>query len=212
KTVVRTGYGIFYDAAITPNWQGGIGVTGFNLSKSFGNGLGGLSPAIILSQGLPTDYQKPPIIDPAYNNGQSFDNFNSVYRPFDSNRLPYTQQWNLSIEREFTTNFYINAAYVGTKGTRLYSRTAPLNVLDPKLLSMGNALYDEFQPGQTELDGVQIPYAGWVEQMTGCAPSVAQALLPYPQYCGTIQGLTENAGNSTFHSLQLKAEKRFSQA
>jgi len=210
KTVIRTGYGIFYDAAITPNWQGGIGVTGFNLSKSFGNSLGGLSPAFLLSEGLPTDYQKPPFLDSAYNNGQSFDNFNSVYRPLDGNRLPYSQQWNLSVEREFTPNFYINAAYVGTKGTRLYSRTAPLNVLDPKLLSMGNALYDEFQPGQTELDGVPIPYAGWIEQMTGCPPSVAQALLPYPQYCGNLQGLTENAGNSTFHSFQFKAEKRFS--
>jgi hypothetical protein len=44
--------------------------------------------------------------------------------------------------------------------------------------------------------------------MTACAPSVAQALLPYPQYCGPLQGLNENAGNSTYHSLQLKAEKR----
>lgn len=210
KTVVRTGYGIFYDAAITPGWQGGIGSAGFNLTESFGNSLGGLSPAILLSEGLPTNYPKPPILDPAFNNGQPFDNNIAVYRPFDGNRLPYTQQWNLSIEREFTPNFYINAAYVGTKGTRLYSATAPLNVLDPKLLSMGNALYDEFQAGQTELDGVKIPYAGWVEQMTGCAPSVAQALLPYPQYCGTIQGITENAGNSTFHSFQFKAEKRFS--
>ncbi len=210
KLVVRTGYGIFYDAGITPNWQGGIGVTGFNLSKSFGSSLGGLAPAIILSQGLPTDYQKPPFLNPAYNNGQGFDNYTSVYRPLDGNRLPYSQQWNLSIEREFTPNFYISASYVGTKGTRLYSRTAPLNALDPKLLSLGSKLYDEFQPGQTELDGVQAPYAGWSGQMTGCAPSVAQALLPYPQFCGSIFGLTETAGNSTFHSFQLKAEKRFS--
>jgi hypothetical protein len=84
--------------------------------------------------------------------------------------------------------------------------------LDPKLLSMGNQLYDEFQPGQTSLDGVPLPYPGWVEQMQGgCgSASVAQALLPYPQYCGSLQGINENAGNSTFHSFQLKAEKRFS--
>ena len=211
KLVVRTGYGISYDSALTPNWQGGIGSSGFNLSQSFGNGLAGLSPALILSEGLPTDYAKPPFLDPAYINGQYIDGYTSVYRPLDGNRLPYSQQWNLTIEKEFTTNFYISAGYVGSKGTRLYSHTAPLNVLDPKLLSMGNALYDEFQPGQTELNGVKLPYGGWVEQMTGCPPSVAQALLPYPQYCGTIQGVTENAGNSTFHSLQLKAEKRFSQ-
>jgi Carboxypeptidase regulatory-like domain len=207
KTVVRTGYGIFYDAGIVPGWSGGMDSTGFNLWKEFGSSNGGLSRAAILSEGLPTDYQKPPILDPSYVNGQS----PAIYRPFDANRLPYSQQWNLTIEREFTPNFTISAGYVGTKGTRLYSRTAPINVLDPKLLSMGNQLYDEFQPGQTELDGVKIPYAGWVEQMTGCAPSVAQALLPYPQYCGSIQGNNENAGNSTFHSFQLKVEKRWSQ-
>src|SRR5262249_12419576 len=61
------------------------------------------------------------------------------------------------------------------------------------------------------LDGVPIPYAGWVEQMTGCAPTVAQALLPFPQYCGIIRGQNENVGNSTYHSLQVKAEKRFKQ-
>jgi hypothetical protein len=39
---------------------------------------------------------------------------------------------------------------------------------------------------------------------------VAQALLPYPQYCSSLTGLNENLGSSTYHSLQLKAEKRFS--
>jgi hypothetical protein len=75
---------------------------------------------------------------------------------------------------------------------------------------MGSALNDVFAPGQASLDGVPAPYAGWAAQMTGCSPTVAQALLPYPQYCGTIQGLDENAGSSTYHSLQIKAEKQMS--
>ena len=75
---------------------------------------------------------------------------------------------------------------------------------------MGQQLYDEFQPGQAVLDGVSQPYSGWAGQMQACAPTVAQALLPYPQYCSSLLGLNENAGNSTYHSLQLKAEHRFS--
>ena len=55
-----------------------------------------------------------------------------------------------------------------------------------------------------------LPYSGWTEQMTGCAPTVAQALLAYPQYCSNLYGLNENAGSSTYHSFQFKAEKRFS--
>ncbi len=62
----------------------------------------------------------------------------------------------------------------------------------------------------TSLNGVPVPYAGWVEQMTSCAPTVAQALLPYPQYCSTLQGLNELHGTSDYHSLQAKLEKRFS--
>ena len=124
---------------------------------------------------------------------------------------PYTQQWNLTVEHQFTNDIFISAAYVANKGTRLPSRTAPLNALDPKYLSMGNRLNDEFQSGDTSVDGVVLPYAGWVEQMQGCAPTVAQALLPYPQYCSALQGTNENAGNSTYHSMQLKVEKRFSQ-
>jgi hypothetical protein len=76
---------------------------------------------------------------------------------------------------------------------------------------MGDNLYGQFSPGQAELNGVAAPYADWAQQLldAGCTPSVAQALLPYPQYCSGLYGLNENAGNSTYHSLQLKVEKRF---
>ena len=104
----------------------------------------------------------------------------------------------------------VSLAYVGSRGTHLPSLNEPLNALDPSLLSLGTALYDEFQPGQTSLHGVPIPYAGWREQMTGCAPSLAQALLPFPQYCSQLQGINELAGKSLYNSLQAKAEKRFS--
>src|SRR5205823_10602490 len=165
----------------------------------------GLTPAFILSQGFPQNFPQPPFVDSGARNGQDL-----TYRPFDANRLSYSQQWNLSVERQFTSDFYVGLAYVANKGTRLPSTTAPLNALDPKLLSMGTKLYDEFKPGDVAVDGVPLPYPGWVEQMTGCAPTVAQALLPYPQYCSALFGQNENAGNSTYHSLQLKAEHRFS--
>jgi hypothetical protein len=206
--VVRAGYGIFFTQAFYPGWGGGIAQDGFNADMWFSSSDGGMTPAFILSEGFPPipPEQRPPFIDPSFRNGQSL-----TYRPFDANRLGYAQQWNLTLERQFTENFYISAAYVGNKGTRLASVTAPLNALDPKYLAMGAQLYDQFQPGDTELHGVPIPYDGWIEQMTGCAPSVAQALLPYPQYCSELYGLNENAGNSTYHSFQFKAEKRFSQ-
>jgi hypothetical protein len=57
---------------------------------------------------------------------------------------------------------------------------------------------------------VPVPYDGWIEQMQSCPPSLAQALLPYPQYCSALQGVNESEGKSTYHSFQAKVEKRLS--
>ena len=208
KTVVRTGYGIFYTQAFYPNWGGGMNLDGFNTSASFGSTQGGLVPAFILSDGFPQNFERPPFISEGFRNGRG-----TLYRPFDANRLTYSQQWNLSIERQLGRDILVSTAYVATKGTRLPSQLAPLNGLDPRYLSMGDDLYDEFEPGQASLHGVNAPYPEWAQQLldAGCGPSVAQALLPFPQFCSGLYGLNENAGNSSYHSFQAKVEKRFSQ-
>jgi len=205
KTVVRSGYGIFFTQMFYPGWGGGIAQDGFFAVPSFGSSNQGLTPAFLLQNGFPQDFTRPPFIDPSYLNGQG----GPTYRPFNSNRRPYAQQWNLTIEHQLTNNSYFNVAYVGNKGTRLPSQTVPINAIDPKYLSMGQQLYDEFT-GDTAVDGVAAPYAGWAGEMQACAPTVAQALTPFPQYCNSLYGLTENAGNSTYHSFQAKFENRFS--
>lgn len=205
KTVVRTGYGMFYTQAFYPGWGGGMALDGFNPNPSFASTLGGIQPAFYLDQGFPA-YSTQSDISSGARNGQGL-----TYRPKDSNRLSYSQQWNFTIERRLGADLIVSAAYVGSKGTRLPSQLLPLNVLNPSLLSMGNALKDEFGPNDTVVDGVPLPYPGWVQQLQGlCDPTVAQALLPYPQYCSSLTGLNENLGSSTYHSLQLKAEKRYS--
>ena len=206
-TVVRTGYGIFYDMANMPGWDSGIGQDGFNTTATFSSTIGGLAPAFLLSDGLPQNFQRPPFLDPSFDNGQG----GPIYRPFDANRLPYSQQWNLTVEHQFKNNFMISAGYVANKGTRLLSREAGINTLDPKYLSTGQKLFDLFQPGQTTLDGVAAPFPSFATAMQACSPYVAQALLPFPQYCSGLFGRNENAGNSTYHSFQLKLERRFSQ-
>ena len=207
KTVIRAGYGIFYTQAFYPGWGGGMNLDGFNANASFDSTQGGLIPAFILSEGFPQSFQRPPFIDAGFRNGRG-----TMYRPFDANRRSYSQQWNLTIERQLSKDTMLSVGYVGNKGTRLPSTIDPINTLNPTYLSMGDNLYDEFAPGQTELHGVQAPYPEWAQQLSdaGCGPSVAQALLPYPQYCSSITGLNENHGSSTYHSLQVKVEKRFS--
>jgi outer membrane receptor protein involved in Fe transport len=205
-TVIRAGYGIFFEQAYYPGWNGGIATDGFNETVTFNSTLGGIQPAFLLQNGLPQNFTKPPFIDPGFLNGQNAPN----YRPADANRRPYTQQWNFTIERQVAKDTMVTVAYVGNKGTRLLSQINAINALNPSLLSMGNRLNDQFTPGEASLDGVRAPYAGWAAQMTGCAPTVAQALLPFPQYCGNIYGQNESDGNSTFHALEVTAERRFS--
>jgi hypothetical protein len=207
KTVVRSGYGIFFTQAQYPGWSNGNSQDGYVSTPTFSSSNGGITPPFLLSQGIPQNFVKPPALTGTFDNGQA----GPVYRAFDANRLPYAQQWNLTIEHQFTNNLYMSTAYVGNKGTRLVDGNLPANALDTSYLAtLGQKLFDQFTPTQTTLDGVSIPYAGWVQQMAACAPTVAQALRPFPQYCGPLRGLNQNDGNSTFHSFQVKVEKRLS--
>ena len=205
KTVVRGGYGISYSDAKYPGWGMGVSSNGFDANPSFSSTLGGLQAATLLSQGFPQNFQQPPFIDSGYLNGQS----GPLYRPIDSNHTPYGQQWDLVVERQITNNLYASAGYTGNRGTHLYSYIAAPNVLNPGLLSMGTMLNDSFGPTDTSIDGVAAPYAEWASQ-SSCGSTVAQALLPYPQYCGDIAAVNENKGLSQYHSLQVKVEKRAS--
>src|SRR5581483_7573248 len=206
KTVIRSGYGMFYDNANMPGWASGISQDGYNETAKFSSSQGGTQAAFVLSNGFPSNHPVPPALVPTFDNGGSTPN----YRPRTANRLPYTQQWNLTVEHQFTDRDYVSASYVGTKGTRLLSHINPLNVVNPSLLSMRGNLNDEFQPGDTQVDGVPEPFPNFATTMTGCAPTVAQALLPFPQYCNNITGLNENQGSSSYNAFQLKAEHRFS--
>lgn len=214
KTVVRAGYGIYFGQAFYPGWSGGMSQDGFNKTVNLNErSLGNLKvPALYLTSGISPDQ-----VGPTKNISSSFDNGQqpSLYRPLDGNRRPYSSQWNLTIEHQFPQNFTATLSYVGTQGAHLPSQLSPLNVLnpnDPAIKSIGSDLAVNYNdadgPATFAAHGVSVPYVGWQSQMTGCAPTLAQALLPYPQFCGNLQGLNEGHATSSYHSLQLGVNRR----
>ncbi len=241
QTVIRAGYGVFLAQAFYPGWNGGMQLDGYNLTQNFGTHQDPVTnqadPNFYLDNGVPAPALLPPFVSSSYDNGQSSNDGHPLYRPLDANRRPYSQQWNLTIERQLPKSVFLSVAYVANKGTRLPSSLKPLNVLnpfDPGIQALeanttpidpscatatpsGNCSYvpqlnTVFTSDSQTLYGVSAPYQGWVDDLTNagvCDPTVAQALLPFPQYCGQLLGLNEQHGSSIYHSFQLKAEKRY---
>jgi hypothetical protein len=129
---------------------------------------------------------------------------------FDKKRdgfAPYTQQWNLNLQRQLPWNVYISAAYVGNRIIHLPSNLNPIDQMDPTNLALGSHLADVFTAGQTSLDGVALPYPNFVNDFGGSA-TVAQALRPYPQYSNILNNF-EGFGTTSYQGIQVEAEKRF---
>jgi hypothetical protein len=114
ETVLRIGAGLFYD---TGNVQGSSGYfysTGITSSAYFSSGFP-LTQAQI-------DSIPPPSANPPYQ---------SRVNAFNPNlKLPYTWQWNASVEQGLGDKQTVNLSYVGSTGHRLLSE----RLYDPSLL------------------------------------------------------------------------------
>ncbi len=122
---------------------------------------------------------------------------------------PYSEQWNINVQRELPYNMLLTAAWVGNRVIHLPSQLNEINQMDPKYdASLGSELADVFAPGQTSVDGVPLPYTNFVKDFGGSA-TVAQALTPYPQYSKIFNNF-EGFGTTYYESAQIEIEKRFS--
>lgn len=200
KTVVRGGYGIYFapgnaTAGLRSSQNYGFG---FNASPTFNTTDNGVTPAYNWDSGFPQNFARPPIVDPSVSNG-----FDVNYMGRGDGRAPYFQNWLFGVQRELPMRVAIDVNYVGNKGTRMGTNLMNFNELDPKYLALGSTLLSRpVTSAEAQAANIPIPYPGF----TG---SVAQALRPYPQYLA-INSRSNPNGNSTYHALQAKVEKRFS--
>lgn len=106
-TVVRAGYGIFYDVMLVGNDYQSFthGAAPFKYTQTFTADL--RVPNITMDNPFPENFVLPELSPNAI---------------ADKYQMPYSQQMNLGIEREITPNLLVEIGYVGNTGIRLAHR------------------------------------------------------------------------------------------
>jgi len=120
---------------------------------------------------------------------------------------PYSQQWNVNIQRQLPYDTFLTAAWVGNRVIHLPSQLNAPGQLDPKYLSLGSDLGLRFDNGSAQAKGYALPYANFVHDFGGGA-TVGQALGPFPQYSKVFNNI-EGSGTTYYQGLQVQVEKRF---
>ncbi len=142
--------------------------------------------------------------NPSLGNGQNINAFN----PSADGFAPYSQQWSVNVQRQLPFRTFLTAAWVGNRIIHLPSALNPINQLNPQYLALQGKLSDTFTAGQTQVDGVNLPYTNFIKDFGGNA-TVAQALRPYPQF-NNIQNNFEGSGTAYYQSLQVEVDKHLS--
>ena len=202
KTVVRGGYGIFfgylgiqagdvnqYGFSQTTNVPGSLdnGLS-FNIADLSNPFMAGIKAPAGASAGLSTYI------------GRDISFFNQ--QP----KSPYSQRWQLSVQHELPGRVLLDVGYIGNRGTHIQVGRN-LNALPDNYLSTSSTrdqatidrLTERFASPfgnlmvGTSLDGTTLPRA--------------QFLVPYQQF-GNVY-MNGYDGFSWYHSLQVKAERRF---
>jgi hypothetical protein len=210
RTVLRGGYAIYYGPLDYGDFA--ISLTdGFTASPS---GSAPFNPVISLDSGIPSFTPPPNIGNPlsaAQDNGGFGGGFGGpTYLAQSYGRPAMVQNWSLEAERQLAPDLILSVGYVGMHATRLRSALAQINDLNPKFFSLGNQLN---LPVTDPLSPVPAPYANFCADY-GCTPgsagTVAQALRPFPQFQNiNTDCCLENLGQSTYHALLAKVERRF---
>ncbi len=193
RTVLRSGYGIV--------WQEQAGITTPFTIPQFPfiqtvtqRSLDGVTPAFVLSAG---PNAQPIPLTPDAGLGQGVF---SVDRDLGSG---YAQQWNLAIQREILGNLVAEVAYAGSKITHVGIPDSNINQLTAEQLAQGNSL----------LQQVPNPFFGQIPRSSSLGdPTIprAQLLKPFPRFTA-VSLYRNNVGNTSYHGLQAKLEKRLSQ-
>jgi Carboxypeptidase regulatory-like domain/TonB dependent receptor len=193
KTVLRGGFGTFYEA--TSN--GGCGCT-LGANGSFAQISDGLNAPFQWDGGIPkpAGYQAPPFLGPSVGNGLAVDYMGPTF-----GKAPRIYNWGVNLQREMA-KFLVEVDYSGNRGYRLNS-TIDLNQVNPSYLSLGSLLQQTITAPAVVAAGYKKPYASFPDNGT-----LAQSLRPFPQFLN-VWSRNSGQGQTWYDAATVKVTRRF---
>jgi len=203
RTVLRAGYGIFYEPAGSDRTL--VIQSGFSRRTSFTPTLdNGVRFQVSMENPFPNGILNPDGAATGYKLGlgTSLSFFNPDLHS------AYNQRWSFNVQRQLASRLFIEVGYAGNRAVGLplaqqydpvpaqYLSTATVRD-QARINSLGTAIANPFY-GLPE----------WVGAvgMTGTTVARSQLLRPYPQF--TSLTASDNGGYSWYHSMQVRVEKR----
>jgi hypothetical protein len=212
KTTIRAGFGRSFSRVTAV--QGSGHFAGFIGQYVFQNTTQGVQPTFKLDDGLPA-YQLPPLIDPAFSNGNDVD----WWQGQNATRAPENLFWTLTVQRQVAENMVLEVGYNASVGTHMQSgllryNQVPTATFDSLVAHFGPTqalaiLRADINSATARNAGIALPYPSFATQRLR---TVNQALRPFPQYQNISTGPQngDKSGHSSYHAFILKADRRFS--
>ncbi len=218
KTVIRGGFGIF----VMPETMSNMNSQGTTSSNALSNqeGFSAATSFVTSTNGVtPTGSIENPFPQIATPLGSSLGASTFLGAPSQLLFLapiqhdPYSERWDIGVQRSLTNNLMVEALYVGNHGLHLPVGQHNINAMESQYLT--TAPYFDYNINQAYGQKINNPFKGTLGATnttglnTSSTESISNFMVPFPQFgSGAIYSQNATIGQSWFDSAIVHVEQR----